>query len=199
MSRPSILMLPSVGSISRRTVRPTVDLPQPDSPTRPSVSPRRIEKLTPSTAIHGAAGALQQAVADREMLLEVAHLEHGRTANRYGAAPQPLRSPNSSRGAPARRPMAAAAFPRKRDRRLRQRSSAWAQRGANTQPSGRLVKRRHHAGNFLQPCRMRPPPRRASDRAAGSRPSARAYRDAAAGRTAPRPAPPRPCARHTSR
>src|ERR1019366_8423164 len=28
---------------------------------------------------HGAAGALQQAFADREMLLEVAYLEHGRS------------------------------------------------------------------------------------------------------------------------
>src|SRR6185437_2852500 len=50
MSWPSILMLPPVGSISRKMVRPTVDLPQPDSPTRPSVSPALIEKLTPSTA-----------------------------------------------------------------------------------------------------------------------------------------------------
>ena len=50
MSVPSSLMLPAVGSISRRTVRPTVDLPQPDSPTSPRVSPGRIEKLTPSTA-----------------------------------------------------------------------------------------------------------------------------------------------------
>ena len=31
---------PAVGSISRSSVRPSVDLPQPDSPTRPSVSPR---------------------------------------------------------------------------------------------------------------------------------------------------------------
>src|SRR5690606_12723813 len=30
--------------------RPAVDLPQPDSPTRPSVSPRITSKLTPSTA-----------------------------------------------------------------------------------------------------------------------------------------------------
>src|ERR1017187_1685602 len=50
MSRPSILILPPVGSISRKIVRPTVDLPQPDSPTRPRVSPCAIEKLMPSTA-----------------------------------------------------------------------------------------------------------------------------------------------------
>ena len=30
--------------------RAIVDLPLPDSPTRPNVSPRSIEKLTPSTA-----------------------------------------------------------------------------------------------------------------------------------------------------
>ena len=30
--------------------RPVVDLPQPDSPTSPSVSPAIIEKLTPATA-----------------------------------------------------------------------------------------------------------------------------------------------------
>src|SRR5215831_15189947 len=50
MSLPERRMLPAVGSISRNTVRPTVDLPQPDSPTSPSVSPASIVKLTPSTA-----------------------------------------------------------------------------------------------------------------------------------------------------
>ncbi len=50
MSVPLSLMLPEVGSTSRSTVRATVDLPQPDSPTRPSVSPTPSEKLTPSTA-----------------------------------------------------------------------------------------------------------------------------------------------------
>ena len=50
MSVPLTLMLPAVGSISRRIARPTVDLPQPDSPTSASVSPARIESDTPSTA-----------------------------------------------------------------------------------------------------------------------------------------------------
>src|SRR5262249_6525741 len=35
----------------RRIDRPSVDLPQPDSPTRPSVSPWRIVRSTPSTAL----------------------------------------------------------------------------------------------------------------------------------------------------
>ena len=41
----------AVGSIKRRIVRPKVDLPQPDSPTKPNVSPSSIVKLTPSTAL----------------------------------------------------------------------------------------------------------------------------------------------------
>ena len=47
---PSKMISPSVGSSSRTSVRPSVDLPQPDSPTSPSVSPSRTAKLTSSTA-----------------------------------------------------------------------------------------------------------------------------------------------------
>ena len=50
MSWPSNTMRPAVGSSMRRMARPVVDLPQPLSPTSPSVSPRRSAKLTPSTA-----------------------------------------------------------------------------------------------------------------------------------------------------
>ena len=41
---------PSVLSCKRRIVRPIVDLPHPDSPTRPIVVPRLIANDTPSTA-----------------------------------------------------------------------------------------------------------------------------------------------------
>src|SRR2546428_1114781 len=41
---------PAVGSMRRRMQRPVVDLPHPDSPTRPSVSPFRMSKDTSSTA-----------------------------------------------------------------------------------------------------------------------------------------------------
>src|SRR2546426_5210668 len=41
---------PEVGSINLRMDRPVVDLPQPDSPTRPSVSPRMMSNDTSSTA-----------------------------------------------------------------------------------------------------------------------------------------------------
>src|SRR6266404_5422089 len=50
MSSPSKTMRPEVMSSMRRTARPVVDLPQPDSPTSPSVSPRLTVKDTPSTA-----------------------------------------------------------------------------------------------------------------------------------------------------
>ena len=50
MSSPSNMMLPSVLSISRMIMVDVVDLPQPDSPTRPTLSPRSTVKLMPSTA-----------------------------------------------------------------------------------------------------------------------------------------------------
>ncbi len=50
MSSPRNRISPEVGSISRMMQRPVVDLPQPDSPTRPSVSPGRMSSVTPSTA-----------------------------------------------------------------------------------------------------------------------------------------------------
>ena len=55
-SRPAKRMLPDVGSIRRSASRPTVDLPQPDSPTSASVSPASTESETPSTACATAVG-----------------------------------------------------------------------------------------------------------------------------------------------
>src|SRR6266508_2889489 len=50
-SRPSKVMVPRVCSLSRTRQRPRVVLPQPDSPTRPTVSPSSTSRLTPSTAL----------------------------------------------------------------------------------------------------------------------------------------------------
>ena len=50
MSVPSKITCPEVRGDMRRRARPSVDLPQPDSPTRPSVSRSRTSKETPSTA-----------------------------------------------------------------------------------------------------------------------------------------------------
>ena len=50
MFSPSNMIVPSVLSISRMTMVEVVDLPQPNSPTRPTLSPRLTWKLMPSTA-----------------------------------------------------------------------------------------------------------------------------------------------------
>src|SRR5262245_45252598 len=49
-SWPSNRIVPAEGSNNLKISRPVVDLPQPDSPTSPSTSPRSMVKLTPSTA-----------------------------------------------------------------------------------------------------------------------------------------------------
>ena len=50
MSIPSNVTVPDVGSSSRATRRAVVDLPHPDSPTSPSVSPWAIANEMSSTA-----------------------------------------------------------------------------------------------------------------------------------------------------
>src|SRR5579862_8508933 len=50
MSWPSNVIVPDVMSYSRAMDRPSVDLPEPVSPTIPKVCPRLTSKLTPSTA-----------------------------------------------------------------------------------------------------------------------------------------------------
>ena len=62
ISSPSNRMRPEVWSNSRITIIDVVDLPQPDSPTRPTLSPWPTEKLMPSTARNTSAstGGLRQ-------------------------------------------------------------------------------------------------------------------------------------------
>ena len=72
MSMPSKTSEPLVMSYSRAMHRARVDLPQPDSPTRPRVSPARSSKLTSSTACTRRDLALhEEARPDREVLLDV--------------------------------------------------------------------------------------------------------------------------------
>ncbi len=76
MSSPPKRIVPLVGSSRRTKRRPSVDLPQPDSPTTPSVSPRRTSSETPSTACTTSPlGAPERRRADREVLDEVDGLE----------------------------------------------------------------------------------------------------------------------------
>ena len=66
------------GSSSSRISDSAVTLlPEPDSPTMPSVSPAATEKLTPSTA-------RDDAVVGEEMRAQIAHVDH--RAGKAGAA-----------------------------------------------------------------------------------------------------------------
>ena len=53
MSRPAKRSVPAATGTSPRIARPIDDLPEPDSPTRPSVCFAAIERLTRSTARTG--------------------------------------------------------------------------------------------------------------------------------------------------
>ena len=75
--------------------RPVVVLPQPDSPTSPSVSPRRIVKLTPSTARTTPSEPAEEPGRHRVVLDEVAHLQQ-----RLGPGIPPRRV-GEGRGGPA--------------------------------------------------------------------------------------------------
>ena len=57
--------------------RPTVVFPQPDSPTRPSVSPRSSVNETPSTARTSAVLPRNDAAEDGEADVQVLHVENG--------------------------------------------------------------------------------------------------------------------------
>src|SRR6185436_18555810 len=50
-SWPSKVIVPPLGSVSRTRQRPRLVLPQPDSPTSPTVSPSSTSRLTPSIAL----------------------------------------------------------------------------------------------------------------------------------------------------
>ena len=78
---PSTTIVPACGLTRFRISMIVVVLPQPDSPTRPSVSPSRMSKLMPSTACtvptrRRSTPLLQQ----RIMFDEIAHVEHRRCA-----------------------------------------------------------------------------------------------------------------------
>ena len=88
-SRPSNQTSPAVGSIRRSTQRPVVLLPQPDSPTRPSVSPGGQLEADAVDRMHVVDHAAQQPAADREVLLQVLDLQQRRDAH---LAPKALRA-----------------------------------------------------------------------------------------------------------
>ena len=89
---------PDVGSISRSSSRPTVVLPQPDSPTRPErLAPPDLEDDAVDR-LHLTDGPLQDAALDREVLHEVADLDQ-----RYDARRRRMGGGRSRLGGPGRR------------------------------------------------------------------------------------------------
>ena len=98
MSRPSKRIVPAVGSSSLSISRAVVDLPQPDSPTMPSVSPLRTLSVTSSTACTSPERRENTPVDDREALRQALDLDqrvaHGCScadpqANGLALGPQP--------------------------------------------------------------------------------------------------------------
>jgi hypothetical protein len=130
---------PEVGSSRRMMERPSVVLPQPDSPTRPSVSPRRMVNETPSTAWTVPTTLPQQPPHDRELLQPLDAVRAvvrlcGRCEDRErrrscvarrGVHAAGVRGCGSGPDGVAARPAA---------RRSGRRSMAWPQRSWNRQP-----------------------------------------------------------------
>src|SRR6516165_2761852 len=61
-TRPDMLMVPAVGSSRPATQRKVVVLPQPDGPSRTTISPAGTAKLTPSMAGRPTANCLRRSV-----------------------------------------------------------------------------------------------------------------------------------------
>ena len=128
-SWPSKLISPSLGSIRRSTQRPVVDLPQPDSPTSPSVSPGCDVERNAVDRVHAPDLARQKPAVNRKLLLEtsdaqqrLAHDAAPRAAPRW----QAMRCPG--------------AISRSSGSCSRQMLMAWLQRGAKRQPGAGLIR-----------------------------------------------------------
>ena len=132
--------------------RPVVDLPQPDSPTSPSVSPRLDREADAGTRPGPRRPASEQAGADREVLDQVARpraaarrrLRRGVRGSVIGAHRHDAPSPAASKLASPRRsgtPTSAPGRPRASSRPSSVAhspgTSAYGQRGWNAQPGGR--------------------------------------------------------------
>ena len=84
---------PTVGRSSPMSSLASVDLPQPDSPTMPSVSPRRRSRLTPSTARTAPICVLKTMPAgQREVLDQVAGLQHDAHSSAMHLLPEVARA-----------------------------------------------------------------------------------------------------------
>ncbi len=203
-SRSPSLMLPSLTSTSRVSARTKVDLPQPDSPTRPTVSPLLIDeahivdRIDFGQGLHPAGEAPFQprpgagAAADRKQLRDVGNVEKGGHAAltlcvmMLGAVTRwsgsGFRAGDDMVGAGRHVAATAARRPRSCADSVPNSGRAAGRRGADRAASREWKRARRGL-----------PPNPASRR------STRPYRDAADARTVPRSAHSRPRGRHASR
>ena len=148
-SSPSSCTEPEVGSIRRTTDLAVVVLPQPDSPTSASVSPRATVNETSSTAWIGGGAWPNQRLGREVVLAQLLDREQGRGA--HGAA--------SSGTCSAMRPSAATkqATPWPRgvgeERRLLDAAARLGVAAARREgaAAAELVRRRHHARDLGEP------------------------------------------------
>ena len=134
MSSPSSRIVPAVGSIRRSTSLPTVDLPQPDSPTRHSVSPgldREARRRRPPSPARRAPRAGRAAAGKCFLRLSTSRTTADGHAG-HRCAGRSRRSASSAGDARGRSPM-----PFAQRRRLARGSarSRRRQRGAKAQPA----------------------------------------------------------------
>ena len=124
-------------------MRPRVDLPQPDSPTRPTVSPLRCLRLTPSTAFDRGDLALEHPTLDRELLDEVADLDE----HRLSSSLSPSHTASSAPCGPARPRRAVGSSLRQMSRSF---STRARQRAAKRQPDGQIDERWNDPGDRVE-------------------------------------------------
>ena len=182
--------VPAVGSISRSTVLPSVDLPQPDSPTRPSVSPWRdreadaVDRPAPRRRARCSKPPRTGKCLTRSSTSSTGSLM--RAAIRHALRPPSRRRCGRPPASTQRRRLGAAALGRAARSAARRRSRRSARVSDGTMPG-------------ISSRRGRVPPRRRRVEPRDRRQQAARVGMQRARRTAPRPAPPRPCGRHTSR
>ena len=89
MSAPAKTIEPAVGSCRRVTSRASVDLPQPDSPTRPTVSPRDDVEVDAVDGVHDALAREEVSFGSGKCFTQAATCEE-----------RPARRPIDGRGSP---------------------------------------------------------------------------------------------------
>ena len=147
---PASRTLPSVGGMMPATMRPSVDLPQPDSPTRPTTSPRATVRSTSSTACttssRSPAPSRLASVPARSTRLRTKRFETPRSSmmRRARHARDALRSRQRMEAADD----AARRLGHRRPAPARQAASARGQRGAEGAARRQVEQRRRHAGDL---------------------------------------------------